>query len=88
MSIGTFAENVMVLGVENCLLRKLSTIFDSTTVTGMDNEMLARLASETKGARQERERLNHDLEILDRGLAECKKHRPRLSSGKWVAYRT
>jgi hypothetical protein len=78
MSLRIFTENVMVLAIENCLIRKVPDIFETGMVDKMDDEMLARLASETRVVRDEREMLEHDLEVLGRGLNECKRHRPSL----------
>ncbi|KAM7203198.1 interferon-induced GTP-binding protein Mx [Naviculisporaceae sp. PSN 640] len=82
MSLSTFTDNILVLAVENCLIRKVPEMFQSTMVTSMDDEMLARLGSETRSVREEREMLQQDLEILDGGLKECKRYRPRESRGE------
>lgn len=82
MSLSTFTDNILILAVENCLIRKVPEMFQSTMVTSMDDDMLARLASETRSVREEREMLQQDLEILDSGLRECKRYRPREPRGE------
>ncbi|KAM7201104.1 P-loop containing nucleoside triphosphate hydrolase protein [Rhypophila sp. PSN 637] len=77
MSLSTFTENIMILAIENCLIRKIPEMFQSIMVNSMDDDMLARLGSETRSVREEREMLQQDLEILDGGLNECKRYRPR-----------
>ena len=88
MSLRTFTENVMILAVENCLIRRIPDIFEITMVTHMDDEKLASLASETRAVRDEREMLQRDVEVLERGLGECKRHRPRELPGECAAPRS
>ena len=57
MSLHTFTENVIVLAVENCLLRKIPSIFEPSVVVRMDDEQLASLGGETERSRNEREDL-------------------------------
>lgn len=84
MSLSTFTENIMILAVENCLIRKIPDMFASTMITSMNDDMLARLASETRKVREERETLQQDLGVLDSGLRECKRYRPpRELTGKY-----
>lgn len=86
MSSRIFTENVIVLAIENCLIRKVPDIFETGKVDEMDNETLSRLAAETTAVRDEREMLERDLEVLEEGLKQCKQHRPGLS-GKQVSSR-
>jgi len=76
MSLSTFTENIMILAVENCLIRKIPDMFASTMITSMEDEVLAKLGSETRKVREERETLQLDLSVLEGGLRECKKYRP------------
>lgn len=82
MSLSTFTDNVLILAIENCLIRKIPEMFQSTMVNSMDDEMLARLGSETRSVREEREILQQDLEILGGGLTECRRYRPRDVTGE------
>jgi hypothetical protein len=81
MSLNTFTDNIIVLAVENCLIRKIPSVFDPALVLKMDDERLSLLAGETERTQNEREYLTEDLEILTRGLAECKRYRSKEMPG-------
>ncbi len=82
MSLRTFTENVMVLAVENCLLRSIPDIFEPVMVSRMENEEVATMAAETRAVREEREMLERDLATLEKGLGECRKFKPRDAPSK------
>jgi hypothetical protein len=75
-------DNVIILGVENCLMSKLPMILSSKAIYSMKQEVLIRLAGETADITQERITLNREIAILAQGLKICKKHLPRKSPGE------
>ncbi len=83
MSLRTFTENVIILAVENCLISKLPSMLTSNMVCDMDEEMLIKLAAESPEVGQMRLAYERDISVLTEGLAICKKHRPRESTGEF-----
>ena len=77
LSLRTFTENVIILAVENCLVRRIPDIFEPVMVNGMDEETVERLGAETDDIRNKRRQLQLDLRVLEDGLYECKQYRPR-----------
>lgn len=71
-AIVTFVENVAILGIENCLLYPLQSIFTSETVNNMDDSKIRELASEPSFIQEERGRLTQELEKLETGLQTLK----------------
>ncbi|KAK1149052.1 hypothetical protein N8T08_007729 [Aspergillus melleus] len=67
-AIVTFVDNVATLAIENCLLGPLASIFTSLTINNMEDEQIQELAAEPFFVREERERLNGELEKLQAGL--------------------
>lgn len=65
-------ENVAILGIENCLLYPLQSIFTSETVNNMDDSKIRELASEPSFIQEERGRLAQELEKLETGLQTLK----------------
>jgi hypothetical protein len=69
MSLRTFVENVVVLAVENQLMRDMSNIFTVKQVLSFDDATLQRLAAEPEEVREKRKRLEAELKTLRAGLA-------------------
>ncbi|OJK01635.1 hypothetical protein ASPACDRAFT_51424 [Aspergillus aculeatus ATCC 16872] len=65
----TFVDNVAILGIENCLLAPLETIFTAQTINNLSDERIQDLASEPSSVEQERKRLSEDLRKLQEGLS-------------------
>lgn len=84
MSLRTFAENVVNLAVENCLISDLSTIFTPLTVVRMDQERLIELASESDFVQAERLELQHEANILRGGLEKCQRSRLHERTGRFA----
>ncbi|KAI1498932.1 P-loop containing nucleoside triphosphate hydrolase protein [Biscogniauxia marginata] len=80
LSLRTFTENMVVLAIENCLIRDLPLIFTTETVNQMEDSELERLASESPGIRQERTEIRAEHDILKKGLQLCKKFKARNST--------
>ncbi|KAI1348692.1 P-loop containing nucleoside triphosphate hydrolase protein [Xylaria sp. FL0043] len=77
MSLKTFAQNVVNLGAENSLISDLHTILTPAIVAEMDDDRLRELASESEDVREKRQALQRDIDILKKGLNECRKSRIR-----------
>ncbi|VBB78393.1 Putative Protein similar to dynamin GTPase [Podospora comata] len=76
-SLDIFIDNVVVLGLENCLLRHLPTILDPDMVPNMTDEDVEKVAAESRPVRQEREELQVQLTKLQSGHAACRAFQPR-----------
>ena len=79
VALETFIDNVVVLGVESCLLSKLEAMFTSETVVQMDDDTLNLVGGESEEMQSEREELNRQLETLDDSLKRCRRHTSRLN---------
>ncbi|KAI0852872.1 P-loop containing nucleoside triphosphate hydrolase protein [Daldinia vernicosa] len=77
MSLRTFVDNVIILAVENCLIRDLPSIFTTTRVNKMEDDELERLASESPEVQTERKELRAEYEALKKGLQICNKFKER-----------
>ncbi|KAH8700275.1 P-loop containing nucleoside triphosphate hydrolase protein [Talaromyces proteolyticus] len=66
-AIVTFVDNVVTLGIENCLLNPLKSIFTGQTINEMDDSEVQALAAEPIFVQKEREHLSRELEKLDIG---------------------
>ncbi|KAI1386830.1 P-loop containing nucleoside triphosphate hydrolase protein [Hypoxylon trugodes] len=80
MSLRTFTDNVIVLSIENCLMRDLPSIFDTTMVSLMKRDELERLASESPEIQVEREELKAECNALKKGLQICNRFRERKTT--------
>ncbi|KAK4197112.1 P-loop containing nucleoside triphosphate hydrolase protein [Triangularia verruculosa] len=76
-SLDIFIDNVVVLGLENCLLRHLPTILDPDMVPSMTDTDVEKVAAESRPVRQEREELQVQLAKLQSGLTACRTFQPR-----------
>ncbi|RYP79473.1 hypothetical protein DL770_006654 [Monosporascus sp. CRB-9-2] len=77
MSLRTFTDNVIVLAIENCLVRDLPSVFTTRTVSCMEPAKLEKLASESPEIQQERTELQEEIDALTKGLESCNKYRDR-----------
>ena len=64
----TFMNNVVTLGIENCLLGPLENIFTSQSINNMSDEQIQDLATEPSFVREERELLSEELTKLQTSL--------------------
>lgn len=76
---------MIILAIENCLIKDLPTIFTTGVVSQMDNDMLERLAAESADVQVERAELEVECEALQKGLHLCKTYRTRNPTGKLIA---
>lgn len=63
-----------MLGIENCLIKNLSTIFSPTLIANMDDELLRAIASESEEIRDERASLREKLCVLEAGKQVLSEH--------------
>ncbi|KAF4338119.1 interferon-regulated resistance GTP-binding [Fusarium beomiforme] len=77
MSLRTFTDNVINLAVESCLVYDIPDILAPTTVDRMSKERLEELAGESNDTVSRRRILEDELEALRKGLAQCRRYRPR-----------
>ncbi|ETS81767.1 hypothetical protein PFICI_06769 [Pestalotiopsis fici W106-1] len=75
MSLRTFADNVVNLAAENCLISEIPDILTSMMVVQMSEERLQEIASESEDIQMERSQLQHEVEILREGLKKCQRSR-------------
>ncbi|KAK5633033.1 hypothetical protein RRF57_008747 [Xylaria bambusicola] len=80
LSLRNFTDNVVILAVENCLIKDLPSIFTTSMVSQMEDEMLKRLAAESSEMQVERAELEAEYETLRNGLDLCKAYRSRKST--------
>ncbi|KAI1754070.1 P-loop containing nucleoside triphosphate hydrolase protein [Xylaria castorea] len=77
LSLRIFTDNVIILAIENCLIKDLPTIFTTGVVSQMNDEMLERLAAESADIQAERAELEVECEALQKGFDLCKTYRTR-----------
>ncbi|KAI0855226.1 P-loop containing nucleoside triphosphate hydrolase protein [Xylaria cubensis] len=77
LSLRIFTDNVIILAIENCLIKDLPTIFTTSVVSQMNDEMLELLAAESADIQVERAELEVECEALQKGLDLCKTYRTR-----------
>ncbi|KAI1073392.1 P-loop containing nucleoside triphosphate hydrolase protein [Whalleya microplaca] len=80
MSLRTFTDNVIVLAVENCLIRDLPSIFTTDKVNQMEDNELERLASESPEIQIERREVQAEYDALKKGLKLCNEFRGRKAT--------
>ncbi|KAJ2997100.1 hypothetical protein NUW58_g767 [Xylaria curta] len=81
ISLETFAQNVVNLAVENCLISDLHTILTPSMVVRMTEKRLRELASESEDIRTKRQSIQHEIKILRSGLNKCQQSRPPQRTG-------
>lgn len=79
VAIDTFIDNVVLLGVESCLLSKLEIMFTSEIVVQMEEKTLDLVGGESADMQSERESLNSQLETLEESLKRCRRHTSRIN---------
>ncbi|KAI1776537.1 hypothetical protein F4818DRAFT_457363 [Hypoxylon cercidicola] len=71
MSLRIFTDNVVVLAVENCLIRDLPSVIAKESFKQMSDEELKHLASEAADIQEARQQHRMELNFLEEGLRAC-----------------
>ncbi|KAI0099025.1 P-loop containing nucleoside triphosphate hydrolase protein [Nemania sp. FL0031] len=79
LSLRNFTDNVIILAIENCLVKELPTILTTNDVSQMKDDMLEELAAESADIQVQRSELETECETLEKGLDLCKTYRGRKS---------
>ncbi|KIW92753.1 uncharacterized protein Z519_06601 [Cladophialophora bantiana CBS 173.52] len=77
VALETFVDNVVVLGVESCLLSKLEEMFSPETVAEMQDDKLQLLGGETPEIISKRRNLEARLRTLEEALKNFRRHASR-----------
>ncbi|KXJ85573.1 P-loop containing nucleoside triphosphate hydrolase protein [Microdochium bolleyi] len=68
VAMNRFIDDVSVIAIEDCLIKKLPGLFKSQEILDMGEETISSLAGETKESTVERQRLEEKHKILENGL--------------------
>ncbi|KAH7018019.1 uncharacterized protein B0I36DRAFT_388315 [Microdochium trichocladiopsis] len=77
ISIYSFINNVIVLALENCLIRKLPSIITTEMVSRMEDEELRLLAAESATTQLDRAELQRNNEALKKAAKALRPYRTR-----------
>ncbi|KAI1111779.1 P-loop containing nucleoside triphosphate hydrolase protein [Nemania sp. NC0429] len=80
LSLRNFTDNVIILGIENCLIKELPSILTTSAVSQMGDDVLEKLAAESDDIQVERLEVEAERETLREGLDLCKSYRSRNSA--------
>ena len=75
-------DNFAILGVEFCLLEKLSDMFSSSVVMDLDDKVVEEIAAEQADSQIERDHALTKLQDLEAGLKTLQRLRPLKLDGK------
>ncbi|KAI0152050.1 P-loop containing nucleoside triphosphate hydrolase protein [Hypoxylon sp. NC0597] len=77
MSLRTFADNVVTLAIENCLVKDLPLIMTTARFSQMGDSEIEQLASEAPEIQEKRMKLQVQCGAFAKGLQVCNKYRLR-----------
>lgn len=78
----TFAENVINLAIESCLISEIPNILTPTLVSRLSDDRVAEMAAESEATQLRRRYLEEDIETLHQGLAEYRRFQPRITASE------
>jgi hypothetical protein len=73
VALSKVIDDLSVLAVEGCLVRKLPGLLSADVLTDLADEDVARLGAESEEATAERARLKEKLRVLESSLTELKR---------------
>lgn len=68
-----FIDDIAAQVIENKLIDPLESILSPVSILGMDSKQIAIIAGESEDSRIEREQLNKQLAVLQKGMDTCKR---------------
>ena len=77
-----FVDDIAVEVVEKTMIRKLESIFTPVSIFHLADKDVERIAGESEESRVQREELNQQLDILNKGSRVCKGYSAARSLGK------
>jgi hypothetical protein len=75
----TMVDDLSVLAVEKCLVKRLPDLLSPETIIGLDDATIIRIAAETEESRLERSRVTEKLKVLESTLVVLRsldRHKP------------
>jgi hypothetical protein len=78
----TAVDNIAVLGIEVCLLEKLSEMLSAEVVMNLDDAVVEEIAGEEEDSRKERARALKKLASLESGLRDLRRLGRHKQGGK------
>jgi hypothetical protein len=75
-------DNVAVLGIEFCLVEKLSEMLSSEVVMNLDDAVVQEIAGEEEDSQEERARTLKKLQILESALQDLRRQGRHKQGGK------
>ncbi|KAL4882463.1 P-loop containing nucleoside triphosphate hydrolase protein [Aspergillus karnatakaensis] len=91
IAIGTFVNNVLISGIEECLIEPLKRLFTYQSVSEMDDTQIQQLTAEKPETSETRKRLATELQTLEEALRTLTRYndvpqtspKPSTTSKKW-----
>jgi hypothetical protein len=75
-------DNIAVLGIEFCLVEKLSEMLSSEVVMNLDDAVVQEIAGEEEDSQKERARTLKKLQILESGLQDLRRQGRHKQEGR------